>query len=296
MVEVDNNMHYGGFNVPECQRIILIDITNACLRRCTNCLRLCNHRTAEWFVDIDWFQDVLCALTDFSGVIGVFGGEPLLHPHFSSIMQIIRSAFGEQIRAHGVVDVDELGKLKNGIGLWTTADEKLWENHADDIRRTFTFVRINDHLGVIRHFPILVCPDELGYSDTELNNLPPCWISQCCASSVTPWGAYFCEVAGALDGFLKFGLGHVPCAGWWNDAFVDQRVLCGFCGARVPLRWTSDRSVNVVSPMWYHWLTAAGSKEKFEIITQKPDANASRKRQLVVQYSNDIHCQRELLW
>ena len=289
-------MQYGGFQVNEAQRIILVDVTNACMRRCTGCMRMCNHRTVSWFADMDWLRDMLNALMEFRGVVGLFGGEPLLHPCFGEIAALVRELFGEQQRSPGEVDVNEVGRIRSGIGLWTTAEPSLWAVHAEDVRRSFSFVRINDHLGPVRHYPVLVCPGDLGYTRDELDALPPCWVSRCCASSVTPWGAYFCEVAGALDGFLKLGLGESPCAGWWRTAADDQRVLCEFCGARLPLRWTDDHSVNIVSESWYRWLSAAGSKEKMSVVTQKPTASMLRQRQLLVRYTDDVHCQRRLWW
>ena len=40
---------------PKDMQIILIDITNACTERCSNCTRFCGNHKKNFFMDVDTF-------------------------------------------------------------------------------------------------------------------------------------------------------------------------------------------------------------------------------------------------
>ena len=70
--------------------IIQIEITNACMHKCSNCTRFCGHHKKPFFMDFKDFQKAVDSLKDFSGVVGVMGGEPTLHPRFKEIVKYIK--------------------------------------------------------------------------------------------------------------------------------------------------------------------------------------------------------------
>ena len=41
---------------PKDMKIIQIDITNACINRCSNCTRFCGHHTRPFFMDFETFK------------------------------------------------------------------------------------------------------------------------------------------------------------------------------------------------------------------------------------------------
>jgi len=85
---------------PAAQWAIQIDVTNRCRRTCSNCTRLLAH-ARERFCMSPWAFRQACAAVhtfpdhstpDRNGrpkVIGMIGGEPLLHPEFPELCEIM---------------------------------------------------------------------------------------------------------------------------------------------------------------------------------------------------------------
>ena len=75
------------------QKGITIDITNACINQCGNCMRFCGHHKNTYYMDLDYFKKVIDSLHDFDGQIGIIGGEPTLHPQFKEMIQYIKDTY-----------------------------------------------------------------------------------------------------------------------------------------------------------------------------------------------------------
>ncbi len=78
---------------PRHMRIIEIDITNACDKRCSNCTRLCGHHKKPYFMDFDTFKRAVDSLDGYQGIRSIMGGEPTLHPEFERFIRYLGSKF-----------------------------------------------------------------------------------------------------------------------------------------------------------------------------------------------------------
>ncbi|MBI5241662.1 MAG: hypothetical protein HY926_14410 [Elusimicrobia bacterium] len=275
--------------------VIQIDITNVCARRCAHCTRFCGHHARPAMMDFETFKKAVDSLRDFPGIVGITGGEPTLHPRFEEFVRYYRSVIGSDPDSSGSYppQSDFMGYLiaermdilrHNHRGLFTSLGEKYYE-HLELIQDTFGVQIVNDHSHPSRHSALLLTRAELGIPDAEWLRLrDDCWVQKYWSASVTPKGAFFCEVAGALDA-LSGGSGGWPIEpDWWTRTpadFVEQLKWCELCGAALPtpLRDANDE-VDEVSPLW---------RKKLDEL-RSPKARAGLVRELdVAGYAGERH-------
>lgn len=205
-----------------------IELTNICSRKCLYCSRYNRHirRDQLFFMELDFLEAALDSLRDWPGTIGIIGGEPILHPGFEECCRLIQSKFP-----------------KSKMALWTSGGPK-WKDYLDIIGRTFHFVAFNEHnehqKRTCKHQPITlaiedVVPDER--LRTEL--IEDCWVQRTWCPTIGPKGAFFCEVAYAIDTILDGPGGYEINDSWWRrtpDQFMDQvSRYCGHCGMAIPI-------------------------------------------------------------
>lgn len=238
---------------PSSMSIIQIEVTNVCSHRCSNCTRLVGHyrKDQNYFISIADFRRAVDSLVDFPEIVGLIGGEPVLHPEFPALIEYYKERIPRRRR-----------------GLWSSLHQRYWQ-HFDLISATFDRDRqfLNDHATPSIHQPILVASEDVVPDEEERRRLiSECWVQNLWSASVTPKGAFFCEVAAALDR-LYDGPGGWPVEpGWWKIGVEDPRFQeqverwCHLCGAAVPLRrrLTSD-GVDDVSPTHEEMLRKQGS-------------------------------------
>jgi len=241
---------------PADMQTIQIDITNACNKRCSNCTRFCGNHKKPFFMDYETFTKAWDSLEGYDGVIGVMGGEPTLHPQFERLVGFIQEKCGKIIKDNRMVmpqrefikeihrrefdrhilrkyaNGDENFKM-NGPGLWSNMGATYYDKY-EIIQDTFGVQFLNDHINVSYHQPGLVSRRDLGIADDEWTRLRDnCWIQNEWSATITPKGAFFCEIAGALD-ILFDGPGGWPIEpGWWKrkpEDFGDQLHWCELCG------------------------------------------------------------------
>ncbi len=206
---------------------IQIEITNACICECSNCTRMVGH-AKPFMMTMDEFRNAVDSLVDFPKMVGMMGGEPLIHPQFEEMCSYLRSRIPRE-----------------RCGLWTTLP-KGREQLAAVIAETFGNVLLNDHThGDLYHGPILVSPDDLRLDEfTKWYFIDHCWIQNSWSASITPKGAFFCEVAAAFD-YVFQGPGGWPVEpGWWKKTpkdYVEQMERsCSRCGAPYKLKARKD--------------------------------------------------------
>ena len=61
---------------------IQIEVTNACTHSCSNCTRFCGHHAKPYFMTLPMFKEAVDSFVGFPKMVGLIGGEPLLHPAF----------------------------------------------------------------------------------------------------------------------------------------------------------------------------------------------------------------------
>jgi len=215
---------------------IQIEITNACINNCSNCTRLVGH-TKPYFMHIEQVKAGVDYLSDFPNMVGIMGGEPLLHPQFTQICEYALSKIPRE-----------------RLGLWTCFP-KGYELYREVICRTFGNIFLNDHSRHdIFHCPILVAAKEVFPVREEMflatNH---CWVQEAWSAAINPKGAFFCEVAAALSILFEGPHGWTVENGWWKRTpkdFTSQiEEYCPKCGAALPFkRRASYEGIDDISP------------------------------------------------
>jgi len=227
---------------PRQQWCIQIDITNACGRKCSNCTRMLAHVRKPFFMSTNQFREAAQALADFpidsephpkrpnggTKVVGIIGGEPLLHPKFSDFTNVLVDMIPE----------------KRHCGLWTSLPWRQ-HKHASQIKKSFGYLNHNLHNATVQHQPVLVAiKDVILDKDQMWELIDDCWVQQKWSSTITPKGFFFCEVAGAMD-MVFGGPGGLPVTpDCWRhdlDAYREQiERWCPRCSAALPLPARQD--------------------------------------------------------
>ena len=244
---------------PRQQWCIQIDVTNACPRACSNCTRMLAHSRAPFFITVGQFEQAACAVRDFltesepdhdgrGKLIGMIGGEPLMHPQFSSLAKIMAQEIPDRRRR----------------GLWTGL---CLEGHAYGplVRDTFGYLNQNLHRAECVHQPVLVAVQDVIRDENRMWELiDACPLQRKWSSAITPKGFFFCEVAAAMDVIFE-GPGGLPVSpGCWRHDLADYRDQierwCPRCGVCLPLPGRrDDDSVDDISQSNLEALRKLGS-------------------------------------
>jgi len=251
---------------------IQIDITNACIFQCANCTRLCGHHKKPFFMDFGLFKKAVDSLDEYPFKVGIMGGEPTLHPDFESFSRYIAEKRGCQggydlARKPTKSFVSSRGGNRvlnpTKIGLWTSLGQKYYD-HFETIQDVYEFQAINDHMNPGVHQALLITRKELGIDDEKWLELRDnCWVQNFWSASITPKGAFFCEVAATLD-MLFDGPGGWPLEpGWWKRQpcdFKDQLHWCEMCSAALDVPVIQGNSeIDILSPLMLKKLEDIGS-------------------------------------
>lgn len=269
---------------PSQQWAAQIDICNLCHLACSNCTRMLNHAKRRFFMSPDEFESACRSLATFPTdsepcpqgrrkVVGIIGGEPLLHPEFPTLVDII---------THEIPDVTVRGlwtskDWKNGshpkwgayrphverlIGTRPTGNVKKAQNGCGYLNWNMHTDKENSH-----HQPVLVSiSDVIKDEKRKWELIADCWVQREWSSSVTHKGFFFCEVAAAFD-VVMHGPGGLPLIDrvWDGELafkenadgvleptgpFAEQiKRWCGNCGACLPLPGRRDNEeIDDVSP------------------------------------------------
>jgi hypothetical protein len=255
--------------------VIQIEITNACDHVCSNCSRLCGHHRKPFMMDFDMFKRAVTSLRGFGRCVGVMGGEPTLHPHFAEFCDFFRDNREQEPSPFFTGPSDDLIKDTRDIylqyharaasrGLWSSLGAGYFR-HFEKIQDTFGIQALNDHLSPNSyHAGLLITRRELGIPDDEWTRLRDnCAIQNKWSASITPKGAFFCEIAAALDTLLDGPGGWRVEDGWWErepSEFGDQIHWCELCSAALPVpRRSAEEGRDDISPEWRHRLELVGS-------------------------------------
>ncbi|XPS85875.1 hypothetical protein Dvar_38930 [Desulfosarcina variabilis str. Montpellier] len=253
--------------------IIQIELTNACVLSCSNCTRLCGHHKKPFFMEWDLFKKAVDSLKGFNGMAGLMGGEPTLHPEFERFARYLGENYGiketlkrgrKPIRNFQKYITEEMLSIKNhGRCLCSSLGSGYYKNY-EVIQETFHYQLLNDHQHDGKHQGILISRKDLGIDDKEWIPLrDACWLQNNWSASITPKGAFFCEIAAALDILFEGPGGWEIEPGWWErtpDQFGRQLGWCELCGIAIrgPKTCAKDERDDV-SPSLLEKLKNSGS-------------------------------------
>src|ERR1700722_5133277 len=129
---------------------IQIEITNACVLKCSNCTRFSGTHHKPSFITREQFRNAIDSLVGFveqttQGIVGFMGGEPLLHSQFAEFCEYA------------------LTKIpRERLGLWSTfPDSPNYKKYREVIAKTFGNILLNDHSrDDILHAPVLMAAED----------------------------------------------------------------------------------------------------------------------------------------
>lgn len=226
---------------------IQVIVTRACdLYHCSNCTQLLPFRRDPLHMRLDVFADALASLADWPGIVGVFGGNPCVHPQFPELCRIIaeiipphrRGLWTNNIRGHGEIAAKTFGRGRLNLNAHANPEA------AAEMDRWFPGrVIATSRSRPSWHSPILIDRRDVGVSDAEWPAIrETCdinlrWSAAIAERDGRAYG-YFCEVAAALDGVRGENHGIPVEPGWWRwkmDRFTGQVEQCCDRGCGVPL-------------------------------------------------------------
>lgn len=268
--------------------IVQICITRVCdLQYCSNCTQLLPMRKDAMHMGVDVFREAVRSLKGWHGVIALFGGNPVVHPHFPEIVKILceevpnqrqRGLWSNNLMKHGEL-IRKAFYPHGRFNLNAHASTKA----AEEIDRWLPGKLIESSRSRKSwHSPILLNYKDFGIPDAAwIKSRENCDINRDWSSAIVerldPNGvprpyAYFCEVAAAIDGVRGTNHGVPAVPGWWRwkmDRFKHQVEQCCDKGCGVPLKRLGhlDRDDTYdYSPTWREIVeSAAGSKTPMKI-------------------------------
>lgn len=232
--------------------VLQVKVTNACdldCRNCTAAVGLAKKHRRVWFMGPDLFREALRSLKGYHGVVGMFGGNPTLNPHFEELCAIFREEFPDQqqrglwcnnLRGKGRICRETFSPIHSNLNVHRNAEA------YNEIRRTWPEAHIlrDGLLKPSMHGSWWVAMRDVIPDEGERWDLiSRCFVNQTWSAEITlingQLRAYFCEWAATMDEYADLE-GREPCGipvtpGWWQQpmtVFADQvRQSCHNCGA-----------------------------------------------------------------
>lgn len=279
--------------------VMQIHLTRSCDLACSNCTQGSQFGGKADFISLQNFETALQSLKGYFGLIGIFGGNPALHPEFDKICNILSRYFP-----------------KEQCGLWCNHPR----GKARIMRQTFnpSMSNLNVHLkqeaydefkrdwpechpfGLekdSRHSPVHGNMSNFVPEESDRWKLiSNCDINQHWSAMICQFRgelrAFFCEIAGSQAILNQYNkqypdTGMPVTLGWWRkpmEEFTDQvRFHCHRC--LVPLRGhgalAQKEHVTTITEEYKH-LKPKGA-HGLEILTEGDDIHVERNR-LVTQY------------
>lgn len=269
--------------------IVQIDISTKCHLRCSNCTRMIPHQPSRDDMPVEKFEQAVKSMEGWNApnrLIGIIAGEPTIHSDFEKISRRFADLWGGETTQNGKAPIRDFNSFamerlfdrSNGRGLWTSLGAGFYK-HYETIMEVYSHWNTNTHESAGQHQALLITrkdyQETTGMSDEQWEkNRDDCWVQKLWSATINDKGAYFCEVAGALDR-LYFNGKHAWGVeqGWWQRTpadFKDQLDLCNYCALAQPGPSQLDiLERDIISPQSREMLKEIGSpaikKDKYEI-------------------------------
>lgn len=212
--------------------VIQICVTSSCDKSCFNCTQGSNYRRKPWFMSLENFENACISLKDYFGVVGVFGGNPAIHPQFDQLCAILSKHIPPHRR--GLWCNNPLGKGRimhqtfnpNVSNLNVHLDADAYREFKETWPGSMPFGLHEDS----RHSPVFTSMDKLiPDEETRWNLIANCDINQHWSAMIGQFRgelrAWFCEIAGAQSMLMQD-----------NPDYPDTGLLCGLDYYKYPTR------------------------------------------------------------
>lgn len=262
------------------QGVLQIHVTRACDLACFNCTQGSNLAGKPVMITPEQFETACLSLQGYFGVIGVFGGNPSLHPKFVELCEIMqrhvpfeqRGLWCNHPKGKAAVMRETFNPRYSNLNVHLVREA--YDEFAADWPECKPYLKgldpswpeaagkPNHIVGDARHSPPWVAMQDIdvlpgGVENTEENRwklIGACDVNQNWSSMVGVFRGelrgWFCELAGAQAMLHQNDpawpdLGVPIVAGWWDQpmsAFEAQaRWHCHRCG--IPLRGYGELAV-----------------------------------------------------
>lgn len=270
---------------------IMIDITNLCFLSCLYCSRYNKHlrKDQRASMSLEQIDAALESLRGWPTMIGIIGGEPLLHPQFEEVCKMVQSKYPREKMA-----------------ILTSGGPK-WDRYRNLVHQTFAVVAYNEHspeqLKVCKHQPLTVAiKDAVPDPELRAQLIDDCWVQRTWCATINHKGAYFCEIAAAQDVIMdgENNAWKVE-PNWWvktPDQFQDQVCkFCDNCGMAIPMERdliknkSEKMSPSIIEMFKAHGLSKMTNEDVEVFTTQftKEDILKYIKTWAPGNYRQDIH-------
>lgn len=229
--------------------ILQILVTRACDKACHGCTQGSNLAGKPVMITPEEYEQAVVSLKDYFGVIGMFGGNPAMHPKFAELCAILRrhipferrGLWCNNLLGKGAVARETFNPDHSNLNVHCdqAAHDEFWRDWPEarhklkglekDSKHSPPFVAMRD-VGV----PESVRWDLISRCEVNRN-----WSAMICPVPGVGLRGFFCEIAGA-QAMLHAGdpawpdLGVKITPGWWKEPmgrFADQvRHYCHRCG------------------------------------------------------------------
>lgn len=239
--------------------VIQVWVTRSCDKSCYSCTQGSNFAGNPGMISVKQFEQALISLKGYFGVVGMFGGNPAMHPAFEELCHYMRQHVPYEQRGIWCNNPLTLGKAQLMRQTFNPAvsnlnvhlDEKAFDLFKKGWPESRPFGLRQDS----RHSPPFVSMVDLGIPEEERWELiSRCDINQHWSAMIGVFRgqlrAWFCEIAGAQamlhqhepdypdTGFPIGYLGEPKEYQWWQrpmSHFQEQvRQHCHHCS--IPLR------------------------------------------------------------
>lgn len=237
--------------------VIQVRVIRSCDLGCFGCTQASQIAGPKESMSIEHFEQALISLKGYFGVVGVFGGNPALHPEFEDICKLMQKHVPFQQR--GIWCNHPRGKGKLMRETFNPAHSNLnvhmSQQAYDEFKRDWPESNPVGLQTPSRHSPVHGSMVDLGVPESERwTRIANCDINQHWSAIIATVGdniyAFACEIMASQaflrrdePGFQHHGMAVEP--GWWQkpmQAFADQvRAHCHHC--LVPMRGKGELDV-----------------------------------------------------
>ena len=239
--------------------VLQIWVTRACDKACFACTQGSNLGGKPGMISLEHFEAACQSLEGYFGVVGIFGGNPVLHPKFDQLMEIYKRYIPYEQRGVWCNHPKGKGAILREVfnpevsNLNVHLDQEAYEEFRDSWPECLPYLKGMD--GDSRHSsPFVALKDVIEDEDERWRLISNCDINKY-------WSAMVCVVRGELRGFFceiaaaqamlhendaaypDYGVPALP--RWWDqgiEAFEEQiNFYCHRCG--IPLRAKGELAI-----------------------------------------------------